>query len=140
MTDWRADMGRAITTQRIFGFVGIAFAVVALLLMTVGQHDDRFLLNIALVLAGLTTLGASLHLVLDAALFQLALTRDSEQSGLAAIDHTLADMGLRPLPVKAASLSVRLAGTRRILLRQIAALVILISLTGFHIYSQTGLS
>jgi hypothetical protein len=74
------------------------------------------------------------HLLFDAALFRLALAHDNEQAGLAAIDRTLAAMGLRKMPAQPAPLAQRLAGTARLLRHQYIMLAMGAAIFGFMLF------
>ncbi|WP_335339321.1 hypothetical protein [Bosea sp. PAMC 26642] len=65
----------------------------------------------------LSAIGLSVHLLLDAALFRLAGSYPDEAEGLTAIDDVLTRMGFGK-PARGRSLGSRIAGSRRIVLKQ----------------------
>lgn len=69
-------------------------------------------------------LGLSALLVFDALLFRLMATYDNEVSGGAAVDDILARMRLKPVAPTPRPIDERMAGTRRLLNRQRAALAL----------------
>ena len=74
--------------------------------------------------SALATLAFSALLVFDALLFRLMASHDDEASGGAAVDDILARMRLKPSPSTTRSLDDRMAGTRRLLFKQRAALAL----------------
>ncbi|MER8632396.1 hypothetical protein NKH55_21835 [Mesorhizobium opportunistum] len=72
--------------------------------------------------SAVAVLALSALLAFDALLFRLMASHDDETSGGAAVDDILAGMRLKRLPPFTRSLDERMAGTRRLLTRQRAAL------------------
>lgn len=133
MTDWKT--AAAQMTSRLRGHC-ISCGLIALLLLaiaplTAGADGFTAALGWWLLLAFcLVPLALAVHLLFDAALFRIAISYDSEEAGLAAIDDVLARMGLRARPVVPASLSQRFSGCRRLILLQWLTLFIGIVLYG----------
>lgn len=71
---------------------------------------------------GVAALALSALLVFDALLFRLMATYENETRGGAAVDDMLARMRLKPAAPNPRPLDERMAGTRRLLNRQRAAL------------------
>jgi hypothetical protein len=69
-------------------------------------------------------LALSALLAFDALLFRLMASYDDEASGGAAVDDILARMRLKPAPSTTRLLDDRMAGTRRLLFKQRAALAL----------------
>lgn len=68
--------------------------------------------------SALATLAFSMLILFDALLFRLMASHDSDSAGGAAIDDVLARMRLKPIPAATRSLDERMAGTRRLLIKQ----------------------
>ncbi|CAN7665701.1 hypothetical protein [Mesorhizobium sp. LjNodule214] len=66
----------------------------------------------------LATLAFSTLILFDALLFRLMASHDNEAAGGAAVDDVLARMRLKPAPAATRSLDQRMAGTRRLLMKQ----------------------
>ncbi|ANT51071.1 hypothetical protein [Mesorhizobium amorphae] len=66
----------------------------------------------------LATLAFSMLILFDALLFRLMASHDNEAAGGATIDDVLARMRLKPAPAATRSLDQRMAGTRRLLMKQ----------------------
>lgn len=84
-----------------------------------------------LVAAALLLLATSTHLIFDASLFRLMSRHPDEIAGGRAVDELLAGMRLQRRTSKVRTLSERLAGTRSIIVRQYAALALLVGLALF---------
>ncbi|GAA4159995.1 hypothetical protein [Shinella granuli] len=131
MTDWRTIVADAVRRLRRNGLAGGAAALLILAAAppTAGAHGFSGPLAWGLLLAFcLVPLALSLHLLFDAALFQLAASHDGEAAGLAAIDDVLARMGLRARGGVSATLPERLRGCRRLLWLQRIALAVAVVL------------
>lgn len=72
----------------------------------------------AALACGAGLLALSLRLGLDALLFRLIASHDDEVNGCRAVDEVLSRMRLRPRPDRVRGLAERIAGTRRLVLRQ----------------------
>ena len=75
----------------------------------------------------LTTLSFSMLILFDALLFRLMASHDNEAAGGAAIDDVLARMRLKPAPAATRSLDQRMAGTRRLLMKQRLAFALFVA-------------
>ena len=73
------------------------------------------------VLAGLATLALSAIILLDALLFRLIASHTDEMHATATVDDLLARMRLKPAPLRNRPLAERIAGTRRLLVKQRSA-------------------
>ncbi|TJV05927.1 MAG: hypothetical protein E5Y12_06920 [Mesorhizobium sp.] len=78
--------------------------------------------------SAVAVLALSALLAFDALLFRLMASHDDETSGGAAVDDILAGMRLKRLPPFTRSLDERMAGTRRLLTRQRAALGLFVAM------------
>ncbi|TPN81882.1 hypothetical protein FJ987_09050 [Mesorhizobium sp. CU2] len=76
--------------------------------------------------SAVVVLGLSALLFFDALLFRLMATYDDELSGGAAVDDMLARMRLKPAPAVTRPLDDRIAGTRRLLVRQRIAFAVFV--------------
>lgn len=127
MTVWKTVLAHAVRRLRLNGAIGASAAllIIAVAPPTAGAHGFTGPLAWGLLLAFcLLPLALSLHLLFDAALFRLAASHDTEGMGLAAIDDVLARMGLRNREGAPAPLAARLAGCRRLVWLQRAALLV----------------
>jgi hypothetical protein len=77
-------------------------------------------------------------LVFDGLLFRVIASYPAEQPGCAAVDDTLSRMRLKPPQGTTRSLAARIAGTRRIVLRQRVALAIALAATAGAISLAMG--
>ncbi|MFB9985232.1 hypothetical protein ACFSQQ_09080 [Mesorhizobium kowhaii] len=77
-----------------------------------------------LAASAVAVLALSALLVFDALLFRLMASQNDEASGGVAVDGILARMRLKPSPSTTRSLDDRMAGTRRLLFKQRAALAL----------------
>ncbi|AZO24336.1 MULTISPECIES: hypothetical protein [unclassified Mesorhizobium] len=68
--------------------------------------------------SAVVVLGLSALLLFDALLFRLMATHSDDASGGAAVDDILSRMRLKPAPTAPRPLDDRIAGTRRLLVRQ----------------------
>ncbi|PDQ21937.1 hypothetical protein CN311_06310 [Mesorhizobium sanjuanii] len=68
--------------------------------------------------SALATLAFSTLILFDALLFRLMASHDGEAAGGAAVDDVLARMRLKPIPTATRSLDERMAGARRLLMKQ----------------------
>lgn len=68
--------------------------------------------------SAIAILAFSALLLFDALLFRLMASHDSEAAGGGAVDDVLLRMRLKPFPAATRSLDERLAGTRRLLMKQ----------------------
>lgn len=92
------------------------------------------LAGIGLVIAGTATILLSALVLFDALLFRLIASHEDTEDGLAAVDDILARMRLKPRPERLRGLSERIAGTRRLVLRQqAAALLALATALGLYL-------
>lgn len=82
----------------------------------------------AFILAAFATLGLSIYLVFDALLFRLISSYVDVESGCRAVDAYLRRTGLREEPETPRSLDDRIAGTRKMLNYQRAALLVFLAL------------
>jgi hypothetical protein len=73
---------------------------------------------IACCLAALATVALSAILLFDALLFRVIASSNDEMSGTAAVDDMLARMRLKAPPLRNRTLAERIAGTKRLLLKQ----------------------
>jgi hypothetical protein len=127
MTNWKGTLSRTARALTRNGAIGCLLAAVILLAAppTAGAHGFTGPLAWALLLAFcLLALALSVHLLFDAALFRLALSHEEEEAGLAAVDDVLDRMGLRARSATPAPLAARLAGCRRLVWLQRAALAV----------------
>ena len=76
--------------------------------------------------SAVVVLGLSALLFFDALLFRLMASHDDELSGGAAVDDMLARMRLKPAPAATRPLDDRIAGTRRLLVRQRIAFAVFV--------------
>lgn len=133
MTDWKTattQMAGRLRRNSLGGSL-VALLVLAIAPLTAGANGFGAALGWLLLLAFcLVALAVAVHLLFDAFLFRVALSHDSEEAGLSAIDELLARMGLRVRPVVAAPLSQRFSGCRRLILLQRLTLTIGIVLYG----------
>ena len=127
MTGRIASMSDAARSLRRNGLAGggVALAILAAAPATAGAHGFASPLGWWLLLAFcLLPLAFSVHLLFDSALFRLAASHETEETGLAAIDDVLARMGLRAPDGRTAPLGERLAGCGRLLRLQRISLAI----------------
>lgn len=75
----------------------------------------------------LTALAFSMLILFDALLFRLMASHDNEAAGGAAIDDVLARMRLKPAPAATRPLDQRMAGTRRLLMKQRLAFALFVA-------------
>lgn len=81
----------------------------------------------AAAVGALTTLAFSMLILFDALLFRLMASHDNEAAGGAAIDDVLARMRLKPAPAATRPLDQRMAGTRRLLMKQRLAFALFVA-------------
>jgi hypothetical protein len=127
MMAWKTATENAIRRLRRNGLVGGAAALLILAVAPPTAGASGFSGPFAwwLLLAFcLLPLMFSVHLLFDTALFRLAASYEAEQAGLAAIDDTLARMGLRARGGSKATLSGRFVGCWRLLWLQRISLAI----------------
>jgi hypothetical protein len=73
---------------------------------------------LAAAVGAVATLAFSVLILFDALLFRLMASHDDEAAGGAAVDGVLARMRLKPMPAETRPLDLRIAGTRRLLMKQ----------------------
>jgi len=119
----------------------VALAVIALALVIFlpsMSGPASTLVGMTLVVAGAATVLLSGLVLFDALLFRLIASYDDTDKGLAAVDDILARMRLKPTPTRLRGLAERLAGTRRLVLRQqAAALLALAAALGLYLAGRT---
>jgi hypothetical protein len=116
---------------RVNAYAAIALTGAALLALPVlvdFQKPLHLLLWIGFAAAGAASIALSLYLLFDAMLFRLMASYDNEAAGGIAIDRFLARTSLRQLPETSRTLAERIAGTKRILNFQRAALLVFLAL------------
>jgi hypothetical protein len=116
---------------RVNAFAAIALAGAALLALPIlvdFQKPLHLLLWIGVAAAGAASIALSLYLLFDAMLFRLTASYENEAAGGIAIDLFLSRAGLRKLPDTSRTLAERMAGTKRILNFQRAALLVFLAL------------
>jgi len=136
MSDWQVTLRQTSRWLIIHGAIGAA-AAIGLLAIGVIVHDASTTgLWFFLILPACTVvmLGQSAHLLLDAALFRLALASDSEEAALRSIDTRLHAMGLRRLQGEPRALAPRIAGTRRLLRRQYLVLSVTVAILAISLF------
>lgn len=79
---------------------------------------------LAAVASGGVTFALSGVVLFDALLLRLIASHDLEATGTGAVDDLLMRMRLKPAPARSRRLSERMAGTRRLLLKQRLALAL----------------
>lgn len=125
-----ARVARRLRCSSIGGGL-VALFLLAIAPLTAGAHGFTAALGWWLLLAFcLVSLALAIHLLFDDALFRIALSHDSEEAGLMAVDDVLARMGLRTRPAVPAPLSQRFSGCRRLVLLKWSALCLAIVLYG----------
>jgi hypothetical protein len=92
---------------------------------------------LCLIATAAAALAFSVHLLLDAMLFNLAASFPDETAGCRAVDEFLARAGLRAASAAPRLLSDRVAGTKRLILRHRITVAIFVAL--FAIFVAGGL-
>ena len=138
MSDWRGEIEHVIARLRVHaGITGaVALSLLGACVTIFDCSSAARWLRLAMLAFYVVLSAQCIHLLFDAALFRLALTHDNEQAGLAAIDRTLAAMGLRKTPAQPAPLAQRLAGTARLLRRQYIVLAMSAAIFGFTLFDS----
>lgn len=94
------------------------------------QKGGMLALLLIAVICAIAALGLSALLAFDVALFRLMAGHADEISGGQAVDDFLAGAGLKPAPDRVRSLAERIAGARRLVLLQRAALAAMVLALG----------
>jgi hypothetical protein len=135
------DLSAIVARLRRHGLAGglLAVLILAAAPPTAGAHGFAGPLAWGLLLAFcLLPLALSVHLLFDAALLRLAASHGTEAAGLAAVDDVLARMGLREKSPAPAPLAARLAGCRRLVRLQWAALAVALCLYAVLLLDAAG--
>lgn len=88
--------------------------------------------------SGLAAVTLSTFLFFDALLFRLIASHDDELAGTAAVDEVLARMRLKPAPLANRSLAERMAGTRRLLMKQRLTLALFVATIAVIVFLGRG--
>jgi hypothetical protein len=121
-----------LVVQSAWPVVLIAAVAVAALLRTapLAAPAPSPLVRIATLVAvasGIVALALSMLVLFDALLFRLIAGHESEAMGTAAVDDLLMRLRLKSVPAINRPLAERIAGARRLLLRQRLALAVFIA-------------
>ncbi|PTE08501.1 hypothetical protein [Mesorhizobium helmanticense] len=120
--DRAATFAAGLMVQAVWPLLVIAACVLAtpVIGLTAGPRATPLSAGAWFVAAAsaLAILAFSTLILFDALLFRLMASHDSEAAGAGAVDDVLARMRLKPIPAATRSLDERIAGARRLLMKQ----------------------
>jgi hypothetical protein len=90
---------------------------------------------LAIVFA-LATIALSMLILFDALLFRMIASHGADEAGCAAVDDILSRMRLKPVPSRNRPLAERIAGTKRLLVRQRAACFLFLAAAAAALFAE----